>query len=121
MCISKDQETEQKKNKTEHTSFGHSLIFFRQSGGRIHAGRGYWSKKRDSAFLQFAWTVNILIMVFGFWGPQKKSHLKSIYAGIKIQFSRATLFFLQLFEAHAHPHPHSLGTVHQPDSTKLRN
>jgi len=78
-------------------------------------------QKKDSAFLQFAWTVNILIMVFGFWGPRKKSHLKSIYAGIKIQFSRATLFFLQLFEAHAHPHPHSLGTVHQPDSTKLRN
>lgn len=98
MCISKDQKYKIKKLKRkEHTSFGHSLIFFRQSGGRIHAGRGYWKKKRAS---KFAWTVNILIMVlvlvFGFWAPRKKSHLKSIYAGIKIQFSRATLFLLQL-------------------------
>lgn len=46
MCISKDQKYKIKKLKRkEHTSFGHSLIFFRQSGGRIHAGRGYWKKK----------------------------------------------------------------------------
>lgn len=98
MCISKDQKYIKKKVKKKRA---HVLRAFADLFSAVTwedpCGQRLLEKKRAS---KFAWTVNILIMVlvlvFGFWAPRKKSHLKSIYAGIKIQFSRATLFLLQL-------------------------